>query len=930
MKFTRMIAAATLTAAAATLTVHHFAAAQQPADQDAGARLVTGKSVTPIGNHVQVGSYPQSGVLTADGKYFLVSDSGSQEYLSAVRSSDGTVASQVSFNSSRGGYGGSGGGTDAPPATGGSGQAPAAAPTVLSNANLPAVKLIQAPAGGAGPGIPATPGQPPAAPRGRGQRPPAKSLYFGLALYPTSSGSTVYASGGAGGLVTVLNVDTDGKLTDSGKSLTCPDLPRPVVAGLALSADGGTLYAADNRADPGANMGGTLIIWDIVSGVVKSRVQVPGYPYAVAAVTKGEYADKKVYVSSEQRGSISVIDPAAGKVVGQISTGLQPIGLLLDSLQDRLFVANAGSDTISVINTKSDKIVGTILLRPVTARNLVGATPIGMTFSPDEKTLYVSLADMNAVAVVDVAKDEVRGYLPTGWYPTGIAATGDGKALLVTEARGVALRTPGQGGLRVLRGVASRIDLSSVDLQAETTKVYANNLDPVQPNYKPNNPGIKHIIYIIKENRTYDQILGDDPRGNGDASECMFGKDVTPNIHALADRFVLLDNFYDCAEVSGDGWNWSTAGMASEYVSRNVPYSYGGRGRSYDYEGTNNGVPVDLQGIPDAAAPPGGYIWDDAAKHHISQRDYGFFCYDIEPPRSATQVSAPGGGTGERSVVGEQFDVATKKVLGEVSDHNFRDFDTSYHDSDAWVTYKLPLGDREKASYGAFKEPSRYSEWKREFDGYVKDNNLPQFTMLRLMMDHTGGGDNTPSAQVSDNDYAVGEVVDAVSKSSYWKSTAIVVVEDDSQSGYDHVDCHRSLCLVVSPFVERGARDSRFYNTDSALKTIEVMLGLPPLNQFDSIAAPVNDFTKTPDNAEPYNAILPAKEIIGEERNEDDAAAVWTNKNIDEYDERSGPDLQLNSVLWREIMHTNPPPIHHSVQFGPTPKDADGDNDGDG
>jgi DNA-binding beta-propeller fold protein YncE len=872
IKFARVFMLFTAWAAVVVAPV----SAQWPTGTTTGSRLVTGKLITPLGVNTPVGSYPQSGILSGDDKYFLVSDSGQNEYLSAIRVADGALVSQLSFNGRS-----SGGGR-------------------------------------------------------QDERGPAKSLYFGLISTATRTGSLVYASGGTGGLVNILNIDDKGILTDTGQKLLCTDEPKPVIAGVALDSDGSTLYAADNRGDPGDNLRGTVLAFDTSAHTVRWRISVPGYPYAIAAITTGANADKKVYVTSEQQGIVSIIDPAQKVIVGQIRTGMQPIGLLLNRDQSRLFVANAGSDTVSVIDTLSDKVVKTMLMRPPTARGLPGATPIGLALSPDQQTLYVTLADMNAIAVTDVSSGTVLGYLPTGWYPTGIAMAPDGRSLYVTEARGISAvnptpdiashpdQQPGiyRGPLDILQGVATKIDLTNTSLKSDTDQVFENNLTPLQSNTKWRNPGIQHVIYIIKENRTYDQILGDVADGNGDKSLCMFPQDVTPNLHALAARFALLDNFYCCAEVSGDGWNWSTAGMASEYVSRNVPYSYGGRGRTYDYEGGNDNVAVNLLGKPDAAAPPGGYIWDECAKHHISQRNYGFFVYDI-PPATPDSITDKPGFKVPDTVSGTTENQASEKTLARICDRNFRGFDLSYHDSDAWVQDHLPVKGNEKAKYGAFAEPSRYSEWKREFDKYVTGGNLPEFTMLRLMCDHTGGtrpGAESPRSQVADNDYALGEVVQAISKSPYWRSTVIVVVEDDAQSGYDHVDCHRSVALVISPFVERSTHDSRFYNTDSALKTIEVLMGLPPMSQYDSIASPFNVFGAAPDNLEPYTAILPDKSIIGERNSDDEYGGVWSRKNIDIDDERSQPDIKLNDVLWRSIMHSTPPPIQHAVQFGPVRK----------
>lgn len=847
-----------LIAAGAIAGLWHIAGANSTGDGSDLARLSTGKSISPLGAHTPVGSYPVNCVASPDGKYVVVSDSGSRQYISVVRVGDGSLASQLDYNSKS---------------------------DVLAQGK--------------------------------------KGLYFGLACEPSATGTTVYASRGSEGAVSVLNLDADGNLTDTGKTLVCHQTPRPFIAGLAVSSDGGTLYAADNRADPAANMGGSLLVFDLSTGAVRSRIALPGYPYAVATLTKGAGADKKVYVTSEQRAEVSVVDPVAGAVRAQIETGVQPIGLLLDKDQTHLYVANAGSDTISVIDTATDKVTETILLRPAGARGLPGATPEAMTLSPNERNLYVTLADMNAVAQVKLPAGTVTGYLPTGWYPTGIAASPDGKALLVADAKGVAVRNPNKDKVldrgryiqNIIEGAVSRIDLKTLDAKAETRRVFANNMGRANSAKSFVNPGIKHVIYVIKENRTYDQVLGDVARGNGDPSICMFPKDVTPNLHALADRFVLFDNFYCCAEVSGDGWNWSTGGMASEYVSRNVPYSYSGRDRAYDFEGTNNNVAVDLQDIPDAAAPPGGYIWDDCARHFVSLRNYGFFTDDIQAPR----ISAVEGTAGRHIQ-------ATKKVLATVDDDNFRPFDLRYPDSDAWVRDNLTLSPMEIGTFGAFNAPSRYSEWKREFDGYVKNGNLPQFTMIRLMRDHTAGtrpGIPSPRALVADNDYAVGEVVEAVSKSPFWKSTAIVVVEDDAQDGYDHVDAHRSIAFVISPFVHRNLHDSRFYNTDSALATIEDLLGLPPMNQYDAIAPPFDIFDKTAANNEPFNAILPDRAILSERNTKTAYRAAYSAKYIELNGERSGPDEQLNDILWRSIMHTTPPPRRHSLQFGTVGRQED-------
>ena len=663
-------------------------------------------------------------------------------------------------------------------------------------------------------------------------------------------------------------------------------------------------------------------------GAAPTTIDLPGYPFAVAAVTKGIGADKKVFVSSEQRGVVSVVNPQTGTLVRDIPTGTQPIGLTLDRAQARLFVANAGSDTLSVIDTSTDRVTQTLLLRPAGSRGLPGATPTSVALSPDEKHLYVTLGDLNAVAVVDLPGLTLAGYLPVGWYPTSVVVSPDGKRLFVANAKGVATRNPNAAPLpgltqrpqyiqNIIEGTVTTLDLGRQNLKTSTAQVLANSMGRAVPKTPFKNPGIKHVFYLIKENRTYDQVLGDLPPGDGDSSLTLFGRDVTPNQHALASRFVLLDNFYDCAEVSGDGWNWSTAGMASENTERNVPFNYSGRTRNYDFEGTNNGVAVNLLGIPDAARPPGGYLWDGCAAHGVGFRNYGFFADDLELPRTSAEL----GTTGLQNS-------PTQKALVGKSDADFRFFDTNYADSEAWVQNKLTPAPKQLTEYGVFHDPSRFTAWKREFDAYVKNGTLPPFSMVRFMRDHTGGttpGASSPRAMVADNDYAVGQMVDTISHSPYWKSSAIVIVEDDAQNGYDHVDAHRSTCYVISPFIAPGTHDSRFYNTDSALRTIERLLGLPPMSRYDALAPPLAVFGPSAAvNDAPYDAVLPPKEILAEVNGRNAYRAQDSARLLNPLHEQSGPDEQLNDILWRSLRpSTTPPPRHYGLLTGTAAKKDD-------
>ncbi|SRR5579884_47193 len=831
------------------------------------APLSTGRAITPQGQQTPVGSFPANLALSPDGKWLVVTNTGFRQFLSVLSTEDGHLVSQVPFNSPR-----------------------------------PDDKESQT------------------------------ALYVGLAFGPAADGGqTLYVSRGPEDRVSIYKLDAEGKLTDTGRALDDPT-GRPkesgpnFVAGIALSSDGARLYAVNNETSLATHLKGAVSVLDTAGNRVLGKVETPGFPYAIAALTQGAQADKKVYVTSERDGVVSVLDvtdPASPKLVHNISTGDHPMALRLDKAQARLFVANAGSDTVSVIDTASDKVLGTILLRPEGARGLPGATPTGLALSTDESHLYVSLADMNAVAAVRLNENggSVEGYLPAGWYPTAVAVSADGARLFVANAKGAQPRNPnsspagpngawGQYIQNILEGTVSTLTLPAAEeLNRLTAQTVANaRIQPsaARANQNVSLPaGIKHVIYIIKENRTYDQVLGDMPQGNGDPGQVLFGRDVTPNLHALAERFVLLDNFYCCAEVSADGWGWSTSGMISEYTARNAPFNYSGRGRDYDFEGENNGVPVDLLGVPDVARAPSGYIWDQCLKRGVSFRNYGFyvtFGASRRPDgRPLTEDNMP----------------ARKALVGR-TDESFRQFDMAYADSNAWLRYTAPAPKQKKA-YGKFSAPSRFAEWKREFDDYVRKGNLPAFLMVRLPRDHTQGtapGLSSPRAMVADNDYAVGQLVEAVSKSRYWRETAIFVIEDDAQSGHDHVDAHRSICFVISPYIKRATVDHRFYNTDSVLHTMEALLGLPPLCQYDAAAPILDVFGPAPDNAEPYAAILPARDIIAEV-SQQTAYRARDSQKLDFSREDRVPDAVLNDILWHAIKgaRTPEPPIRHGLRL---------------
>jgi YVTN family beta-propeller protein len=806
--------------------------------------LPTGKYITPAGSQVDVGSFPAGFAMSPDGKFLAVTNTGFRENITIIRAADGKVASQLNFDK-----------------------------------------------------------------RARAGK---QSLYIGLTFLPQAAdGYRLAASRGPEDEASIFGVDSDGQLSDTGQVIKDP---RPAgaknplfMAGLATDSTGGKLYAANNGTSFSTNFKGSLSILDIENNKLLGSVPTGGFPLAVAALTKGPGPDRKVYVTSERDSLVSVIDvsdPQNPKALSNIPTGAHPMALLLSPAQDRLYVANASSDTISVIDTGSDKVIDTVLVRPPTARALPGATPTGVALSPDGKRLYVSLGDMNAVAVIDTSHSKARlaGYVPAGWYPSAVAAAPDGR-VFVANAKGVQVRNPngkdvGKLGTyieNIIEGTVSRIDPpGDQDLRAATLQVLENNRanrDLSRANEGLlKGIGIKHVIYIIKENRTYDQVMGDVTSGNGDPSLTLFGKSVTPNEHALAARFVLLDNFYCCSEVSGDGWDWSTSGMASEYTVRNVPFEYSGRPHSYDYEGQNEGVPGDLLGLEDVARAPGGYIWDLVAKKGLTYRNYGFYLND---------------GDDEKMPDGKPLAVEntpSKKVLVGHTDTDFLHFDTDYPDSDALAKYGLPSHWPLK-KYGTHQSPSRFSEWKREFGGYVQKGDFPAFNMVRVMCDHTAGtrpGDYSPRAMVADNDYAVGQIVEAVSHSKFWNDTAIFVVEDDAQDGQDHVDAHRSPAFVISPRIPAGTIDHHFYNTDSILRTMEALMGTPPMSQYDATAPVLDIFKSTGVNSQPYDAILPDQRIITE-TNSYKSYRARDSLALDFSHEDRVPGRVMADILWGSV-----------------------------
>jgi len=804
-----------------------------------GEMLVTGKRITPYGTHVEVGSYPINMQTSPDGRNVVVTNIGYRQFLTVVDAESGMVKQQVAFN--------------------------------------------------------------------KGERKSDVGLYYGLAFQPKASSPILWVSRGAEDRIAKhafnaaapepLGKEEKGIEDEAPKERKMPFHP----AGIDFTSDGKTLVAAHNQTTHTSDFKGSVAVYDVESGAVKHRIPVAGFPLGCTVLTEGSRKDQIAYVGSERDGTVEVVDIRGGKLVRSIQTGQAPVGLTLSRDQKRLYVANSASDTVSVVDTATDKVLDTILVRPAAMRGLPGATPTAIALSENGKRLFVTLADMNAIAVIDLGKKSTIGYIPTGWLPTSVIVH-KGK-LLVSSAKGIKAQNPNNKPVNnstyiqnVINGTVSHFPIpSDKELEDLTEHVLENNrIDPrlvgaSYPGFR--NPGIKYVIYIVKENRTYDNVLSDIPYGNGDPSLCLFPREVTPNQHALAERFVLLDNFHVCAEVSQDGWVWSTAGMVNAYASRNTPYNYSGRGRTYDTEGSNNGVPIDLLDIPDVTRPAGGYIWELCEKSKVSFRNYGFFTQFTDALDKRYDVLA--------TAVDNR---PTKKALEKVTNTSFRRYDLNYADSPIYDEYDFTWNAR-LAAFGAYKSTNRFSEWNREFQEFVKKGEMPRFQMVRFGQDHTSGtraGVPTAKSMVADNDYAVGKVVEAVSNSPFWKETVICVLEDDAQNGLDHVDAHRSTAYVISPYIKPKTHDSRFYNTDSMLRTMELMLGMPPMNQYDAVASPIMVFSSDAVNAQPFKAIPPSKAIVCA-TNARNAYRAKDSLKISRYIEESEIDEELNDILWRSI-----------------------------
>ncbi len=713
------------------------------------------------------------------------------------------------------------------------------------------------------------------------------AAFIGIAFSP--DGKTLYVSGGnqdvvyrydwAAGRATLRD-----SIVLAPKAARAPGRRYP--AGLALSTDGRRLFVAENMAD-------SMAVVDVASGMVERRYGTDAYPYAVVVAPNGT-----VFVSAWGGYTVSEFTPSAnGYAARRIGVGRHPSAMVLNRSGSRLFVASGSTDRVMVVNTAEHRVMQT-LLDPPPGGPGEGTTPNAIALSPDGTRLFVAEADANAIAVFDLSartadaaaaagRDALAGRVPTAWYPSLVDVLHD--TLFVASAKGLGTHAnldgaqpvpmaghPPRGRNYTLGQLDGSVMMAPLALAGGTESaaltqrvVRANGWDRPTDRTAPY-PPFAHVIYIIKENRTYDQVFGDMAAGDGDTSLVFFPRAISSNHHALADRFGLFDRFFVNAEVSADGHNWSTAAYATDYLEKTMQSEYSNRGRAYEYEGAVFGG-GDKAHIPDddANAPANGYMWDMAQRKGITFRNYGEF---VVPSSMDPDDAMPPGYRGD------------KPFLKTHTDPDYPGFDLSIRDQ------------------------HRVDVWQREFDQYVKANNLPALEIVRLPNDHTSGaqaGMPTPHAAFADNDLALGRIVQAVSQSPYWRNTVIFVLEDDAQNGPDHVDSHRSPMLVISAYNRQGTWH-RWANTSDVLRTIEEILGLQSMSQFDYYGRPLREIWAATPDLRPYVA-LPAGVSL-DAVNPATGRGARDSRGLDlEIEDMANTDL-FNHILWRQLKGDAPYP----------------------
>jgi YVTN family beta-propeller protein len=711
----------------------------------------------------------------------------------------------------------------------------------------------------------------------------------GLAF--SKSGSRFFVSGGASGLMHVFKY-TKGEASPERSVQPSAESTNVFLAGIAIHPVTGKLYVCNE---------GNNEIWLLHPETLEleTSIAVGQFPHSCAMGAD----DRHLYVSNWGSRSVSVVDTDRNKRVRDITVGLRPNDMTV-ARDGRLFVACAGDNTVHVIPTRLLEKPGAdpsparrlwegtreIISTSLYPQSPEGSTPVGVAVSPDGKTLFVANADNNSVVVVDISNtiseearknresvSVVEGFIPVGWYPSAVAVSPDNQTLFVANGKGLASRpnvpvkTPDPRTLhkppvfdyigRTLEGAVSFIGRpDATQMTAYTEQVRRNSpytpqqfhrapipSDSVIPDKVGQPCPIKYVLYIIKENRTYDQVLGDfkdaqgRPAGNGDPNLTIYGETVTPNHHRIAREYVLLDNLYCNGEVSVDGHSWCDAAIATDYNQRSWILSYSRHGK--------------LPGNEEMETPAAGYLWDLCKRHGVSFKNYG---------EGAQRVPSANRGqwTGERDM-------------------------------------------------------DRVKWWIDDLKKAEQSGELPRFTIMSLGENHTRGttpGAFTPDACVASNDIGLGKIVEAATRSKFWKEMAIFVIEDDAQNGPDHVDAHRTIGFVISPYCKRGVVDSTLYTTASMIRTMELILGLPPLTQYDAGATPMfGCFRRTP-RVSPYNLVLPTVDLLAKNTEKSPFAKESGRMNFRDYD--LAPEDELNRILWYVAKGPDAPyptPIHRAI-----------------
>jgi YVTN family beta-propeller protein len=717
------------------------------------------------------------------------------------------------------------------------------------------------------------------------------SAWLGIAW--SHDGSKLYVSGGSAAhprhpaVAPIYVFDyAKGRISEKPVAEWRDDLPANQVywSGLAMHPTRNLLYAANRGADPGR---GHVSVFDTATGRVVSNIPVDISPYQLQFSEDGS----TLYVSNWGSENVGVIDVATAKVVATIPTGSNPNDMKLGG-DGRLYVSNGNANTVTVIDTKKRQAIETIHVGP-TLRAPAGSTPNALALDAKNGMLFVANADNNCIAVVNIreySESQVMGFIPSGWYPSALHLSPNMK-LYIGNSKGLEPHANPDGPTSPLmhgkpsttsvrdiqRGTVNIVPVANLksDIKAWTKQSYDNipykddyltkARAPQEPSIVPQQVGagspIKHVIYVIKENRTYDQVLGDVSKGNGDSRLAIFGEAVTPNHHAIADQWVLLDNLYCDGEVSVDGHSWSNSAIATDYNEKMWPANYGG----HSAETRSN-----------AYIPSEGHLWDLAFRKGLTYRSYGE--YASRSSDGTTMDAAPGVGG----------------LLNHVS-----------------PKFKLP-GMRDTENVQVFF--SELNEYEKNYDSTDPAKRLPNVIIMSLPEDHTAGtrpGGFTPRAMVANADYAVGQLVERITRSKYWPETAIFMIEDDAQNGPDHVDARRTIGLVVSPYTKRKFLDSTLYTTSAMLRTIELLLGLPPMTQYDAAALPMYNSFGTKADLTPYQAVAPRIDV-----NEKNTQLAWGAReslemNLDEVDQ--APMFALNEIIWKSVRGADsemPLPIH--------------------